>query len=113
MRPALRAPNFLRSAELHFRFRCYRTPSIKWLLWHGNQHRAGERISLCLAESTVNTVTSKRFTKRPQMQWTRRGAHLLQARTRTLDGTPGPLFERWHPGLANDNGNEPTQATAA
>ena len=164
MRPALRAPNFLRSAELHFRFRCYRTPSIKCQLWHGNQHRAGEeiaffeddmddlevgypnlgkfkraahefavyvasnagslinygeryrageRISSCLAESTVNTVTSKRFAKRPQMQWTRRGAHLLQARTRTLDGTPGPLFERWHPGLANDNGNEPTQATAA
>ena len=99
--------------------------SIKWLLWHGNQHRtkeaieifedetdglevdyqnlrkfvrtahefavysktnegslinygeryrAGERISSCLAQSTVNAVISKRFAKRQQMQWTKRGA---------------------------------------
>ncbi len=136
--------------------------SIKWLLWHGNQHRAGEeiafleddvevsypnlgkfkraahefavyiasnagslinygerfrsgeRISSCLAESTVNAVVSKRFAKRQQMQWTKRGAHLLlQNRTRTLDGTLRPLFERWHPGLANDNGNKAAQANAA
>ncbi len=139
--------------------------SIKWLLWHGNQHRAGEeiaffeddvdglamdyanlrkfaraahefavyiasnagslinygerfrsgeRISSCLAESTVNAVISKRFAKRQQMQWTKRGAHLLlQTRTRTLDGTLRPLFERWYPGLANDNGNGAAQAVAA
>lgn len=129
--------------------------SIKWLLWHGNQHRSrqeiellqeevdgldidyqnlakfkrsmrefavyiganvgslinygerfrnGERISSCLAESTVNAVIGKRFAKRQQMQWTQRGAHLLlQIRTRTLDGTLRSLFERWYPGLANDN----------
>jgi hypothetical protein len=66
--------------------------------------RAGERISSCLAESTVNAVISKRFAKRQQMQWTPRGAHLLlQARTRTFDGTLRPLFERWFPGLANNN----------
>jgi hypothetical protein len=29
---------------------------------------AGERISSCLAESTVNAVISKRFAKRQQMQ---------------------------------------------
>jgi hypothetical protein len=28
---------------------------------------------------------------------------LLQTRTRTLDGTLRPPFERWYPGLANDN----------
>ena len=124
---------------------------IKWLLWHGNQHRAqqefrnlrdhaessevdyehlkrfrrsvhelavyislnggslinygeryrsGERISSAMAESTVNPVISKRFAKRQQMQWTKRGAHLLlQTRTRTLDGTLRPTFERWYPGL--------------
>jgi len=136
---------------------------IKWLLWHGNQHRAGEeitfleddvdeleidypnlgkfaraahefavciaanagslinygerfrsgeRISSCLAESTVNAVVSKRFAKRQQMQWTKRGAHLLlQTRTRALDGTLRQLFERWHPGLAvNDGGNDVAQA---
>jgi hypothetical protein len=67
----------------------------------------GERISSCLAESTVNAVISKRFAKRQQMQWTKRGAHLLlQTRTRALDGT---FFERWYPGLSTDN----TQAVAA
>jgi hypothetical protein len=52
----------------------------------------------------VNAVISKRFAKRQQMQWTRRGAHLLlQTRTRTLDGTLRPLFESWYPGLATEN----------
>ena len=41
------------------------------------------------------------------------GQLLLQTRTRTLDGTLRPLFERWYPGLANDNGNKAAQATAA
>jgi hypothetical protein len=51
----------------------------------------------------VNAVISKRFAKRQQMQWTERGAHpLLQMRTRALDGTLRPQFERWYPGLAND-----------
>jgi hypothetical protein len=138
---------------------------IKWLLWHGNQHRAlqgaddlrddvdaleldyphlgkftraahefavypadnrgslinygerfraGERISSAMAESTVNAVGSKRLAKRQQMQWTRRGAHLLlQIRTRALDGTLRLLFERWYPGLANDNEADADQATAA
>ena len=43
----------------------------------------------------VNAVISKRFAKCQQMQWTKRGRHLLlQTRTRTLDGTFRPLFER-------------------
>ena len=70
----------------------------------GERFRAGERISSAFVEATVNTVISNRFAKRQQMQWTPRGAHLLlQIRTRTLDGTFRPLFERWYPGLANDN----------
>jgi hypothetical protein len=62
----------------------------------------------------VNAVISKRFAKRQQMQWTKRGAHLLlQIRTRTLDDTLRPLFERWYPGLANDNAMGDVQAVAA
>jgi hypothetical protein len=62
----------------------------------------------------VNAVISKRFAKRQQMQWTKRGAHLLlQTRTRTLDGTLRSLFEEWYPGLATDNAEEPAQAEAA
>jgi len=38
-------------------------------------------------EAAVNAVVSKRFAKKQQMRWTRRGAHLLlQTRTKTLDG---------------------------
>jgi len=102
-------------ASFSWRTRCYRNPSNAGsLINYGERFRSGERISSCLAESTVNAVISKRFAKRQQMQWTKRGAHLLlQTRTRTLDGTLRPLFERWYPGLANDNGNEAAQADAA
>ena len=62
----------------------------------------------------MNAVISKRFAKRQQMQWTRRGAHLLlQTRTRALDGTLRPMFERWHPGLANYNAPASGQAAVA
>ena len=48
------------------------------------------------------------------MQWTKRGAHLLlQTRTRTLDGTFCRLFERWYPGLANDNVDSAAHSVAA
>jgi hypothetical protein len=69
---------------------------------------AGKRAQL---RKLYNAVISKRFAKRQQMQWTPRGAHLLlQARTRALDGTLWPLFERWYPGLANDNAADVEQA---
>ena len=43
----------------------------------------------------MRAVISRRFAKRQQMQWTKRGTHLLlQTQTRTLDGTLRPLFER-------------------
>ena len=59
-------------------------------------------------------MVSKRVAKKQQMQWTPRGAHLLlQTRTRTLDGTLRPLFERWYPELANDNKVDARHATAA
>ena len=65
-------------------------------------------------ESTVNTVIGKRFAKKQQMQWTPRGAHLLlQTRTRALDGTLRTMFERWYPGLANDNRVNTGRAAAA
>lgn len=95
-------------------FAVYINSNTESLINYGERYRAGERISSCLAESTVNAVTSKRFAKRQQMQWTKRGAHLLlQTRTRVLDGTFRSLFERWYPGLANDNTAGTTQTAAA
>ena len=65
----------------------------------------GERISTAFVESTVNLVVSRRFAKKQQMQWSKKGAHLLlQTRTKTLDGTLRDLFTQWYPGMAvNDN----------
>ena len=102
---------FARSAQ---EFAVYLRSNSGSLINYGERFRAGERISSAMAESTVNAVVSKRFAKRQQMQWTRRGAHLLlQTRTRALDGTLRHLFERWHPGLANDNPASTGQAAAA
>ena len=107
-------PNLGKIKPIAHEFAVYIASSTGSLINYGERYRSGERISSCLAESTVNAVISKRFAKRQQMQWPMRGAHLLlQTRSRTLDGTLRPLFERWYPGLANDNGNEAAKATAA
>ena len=107
-------PNLGKFARATHEFAVYIASNTSSLINYGERFRSGERISSCLAESTVNAVISKRFAKRQQMQWTKRGAHLLlQTRTRALDGTLRPLFERWYPGLANDNRDSPGQAAAA
>jgi hypothetical protein len=73
----------------------------------------GEIISTAFAESTVDLVISRRFAKKQQMQWSKKGAHrLLQTRTRTLDGTLRDLFTTWYPAMpANDV--QPTPSAAA
>jgi hypothetical protein len=66
----------------------------------GERNRYGERISTGFVESTVNQVISKRFCKKQQMQWTKRGAHLrLQTRVNTLNRELGAVFQRWYPDL--------------
>jgi hypothetical protein len=68
------------------------------LINYGERLRAGERISSSLAESTMNAAIGKRFAQRQPMQGTPRCALLLlQTRTRALDGTLRPVFERWYP----------------
>jgi hypothetical protein len=67
---------------------------------YGERYRYGERISTGFVESTVNQVLSKRFCKRQQMQWTKRGTHLLlQMRVKTLNQELGVVFQRWYPDL--------------
>src|SRR3984957_8093015 len=79
-------PNLGKFARAAREFAVYITSNTGSLINYGERYRAGERISSCLAESTVNAVISKRFAKRQQMQLTPRGAHLLlQTRTRALD----------------------------
>ena len=81
---------------------------------YAERRRYGERVSTGFVESAVNTVVGKRFGKRQQMQWSKPGAHLLlQARTRTLDGTLREKFEQWYPGLKNDDTARKAEQLAA
>ena len=65
---------------------------------YGERYRHGERISTGFVESTVNQVVSKRMVKKQQMQWSKRGAHLLlQIRTRVLNGEWEATFRTWYP----------------
>ena len=67
---------------------------------YGDRYRNGETISSAMAESTVNQVVSKRFVKKQQMRWTKRGAHLLlQVRTKTLNDELRSTFEQWYPNM--------------
>jgi hypothetical protein len=67
---------------------------------YGERYRHGERISTGFAASTVNQVVSKRMVKKQQMQWSKRGAHLLlQIRTRVLNGEWEDTFRTWYPGF--------------
>lgn len=59
-------------------------------------------VILTVPQFTVNYVVAKRFTKRQQIQWNPKGAHLLlQMRTQVLNGD---IFRQWYPGFraAND-----------
>lgn len=78
---------------------------------YGERWRYGERIATSFAESTVNAILSKRFAKKQQMQWSKKGAHLLlQTRTKTLDGMLREMFVRWYPAMA---ANDPETSPAA
>jgi hypothetical protein len=107
-------PNLGRFKRATHEFAVYIAENAGSIINYGERHRAGERISTSFVESTVNTVIGKRFAKKQQMQWTPRGAHLLlQTRTRALDGTLRAMFERWYPGLANDNAVNTDRAAVA
>jgi len=67
---------------------------------YGERYRNGERIGTGFVESAVNQVMSKRMAKKQQMQWSRRGAHLLlQVRTGVLNEDLEKCFRAWYPGF--------------
>ena len=48
----------------------------------------------------MNQVLAKRFVKRQQMQWTKKGTHLLvQARTKVLNEEWEECFRQQYPGF--------------
>ncbi len=79
-------------------FHGYITANESFIPNYGDRYRYGEVISTAFVESTVNQVISKRFVKKQQMRWTKRGAHfLLQVRAQVLNEDLRPTFERWYP----------------
>ena len=64
------------------------------------RHRYGERVSPGFVEPAVNQVLARRVVKRQQMQWTRKGGHLLvQARTKVLNEQGEACFRQRYPGF--------------
>jgi hypothetical protein len=81
-------------------FHTYITNNAGFIPNYGERYHHGERISTGFVESTVNQVVSKRMVKKQQMQWTKRGAHLLlQIRTRVLNNEWEETFRTWYPGF--------------
>jgi hypothetical protein len=79
-------------------FHTYIENNKGFIATYGERYRNGERISTGLVESTVNQVVSKRFCKKPQMQWTKRAAQLLlHIRVKTLNHELASVFRRWYP----------------
>lgn len=78
---------------------------------YGERWRSGEAISAAFVESAVNQVISKRFVKKQQMRWSKRGAHLLlQVRTKVLNEELRETFNRWYP---HSHGDAAEQKKAA
>jgi hypothetical protein len=65
---------------------------------YAERRRYGEIISTSFVESTINQVVAKRFCKKQQMQWTKKGAHLmLIVRTKVINGDWADCFRNWYP----------------
>jgi hypothetical protein len=72
-----------------------------YIVNYGERYPNGEKISTGFVESTVNQLISKRFVKKQQMKWSRRGAHLLmQVRVKVVDEELQDIFRRWYPAMS-------------
>ncbi len=81
-------------------FHGYITANEGFIPNYGDRYRYGEVISTAFVESTVNQVISKRFVKKQQMRWTKKGAHLLlQVRTQALNDDLWATFKHWYPAM--------------
>ena len=93
-------PKFSKLERFVREFRTYIEQNRHLIPNYGERYRNGEAISTGFVESTINQVVAKRFCKKQQMQWSRRGAHLLlQARTQVLNDELPSRFRQWYPGF--------------
>jgi hypothetical protein len=81
-------------------FQTYVEQNSAFIVDYSERQRYGERVSTGFVESVVNQVLAKRFVKRQQMQWTKKGAHLLaQARSKALNEEWKDCFRQQYPGF--------------
>jgi hypothetical protein len=81
-------------------FQTYVEQNSGFIVDYAERHHYGERVSTGFVESAVNQVLAKRLVKRQQMQWTKKGAHLLvQARTKVLNEEWEDCFRQQYPGF--------------
>lgn len=81
-------------------FSTYVRQNTSSIVDYSERYRYGERVSTGFVESTVNQVIAKRFVKQQQMQWSKKGAHLLlQARTKVLNQEWDECFRTRFPGF--------------
>jgi len=91
-------------------FQIYIENNAAMITNYGERYRNGEAIATGFVESAVNQIIAKRFVKKQQMRWTKRGAHLLlQVRIKVLNDELQETFIKWYPQFeiktAADNGN--------
>ena len=81
-------------------FHTYVAQNSGFMVDYAERHHYGERVSTGFVESAVNQVPAKRMVKRQQMQWTKKGAHLLvQARTKVRNEEWEDCFRQQYPGF--------------
>ena len=79
-------------------FHTYINANQRFIPNYGERWRNEDAIASAFVESAVNEVVSKRMVKKQQMQWTKRGAHLLlQMRTKVLNDDLDRMFQKWYP----------------
>lgn len=95
------SPSLQKLQQAVHEFYVYITTNQSFLVNYGDRYRNGEMISSAFVESTVNEIISKRFVKKQQMRWTKKGAQqLLQVRIQVLNNTLRETFCRWYPLLS-------------
>ena len=78
-------------------FQTYIQKNADFIPNYGERYRYGETISSSFVESTVNQVISKRFVKKQQMRWSKKGAHLLlQVRNLVLNQELRQRIDGWY-----------------
>ena len=79
-------------------FQIYIENNAAMITNYGERYRNGEAIATGFVESVVNQIIAKRFVKKQQMRWTKRGAHLLlQVRVKVLNEELRENFSKWYP----------------